>query len=577
MLFKNIFKRFVWLVFTLLLIENYLPALYNTAAIGTSSEIRLGAHNPEFDDFLSSVNSSSSRIQNHENIKNGLIPVPYLIKKSSNESSINAVEDLPISYDLRSQNFLTSVKNQGQIGACWTFSTNGALESYFKKFKGLDYDFSENNLLTHSGFDFAPDDGGNIYMSLAYLSRWEGPVLEADDPYPTVPVPENVVKRDGISPSNHVQDAILIPVKNSALDNYDIKYCIENYGLAYTSMNWASTYYNSMNHTYYSNVSMSTGGHAVGIVGWDDNYPKEKFSITPPGNGAFICKNTWGSNWGENGYFYVSYYDINAGYEVNAVFTKVEDLNNYSKLYQHDELGFVATLGYGANEVWSMNVFNNKTVQGTNKENIMAASFYTTLKNEQYEIYIIPNYDPSALPNVGVLNNMVKTGMIDYPGYHTIKLNEPIKLENATKFAIAIRLKSSEPVVAPVEQNVSNYTSKAVSLAGESYLSINGRSWIDIGSVESSYHSNACIKAFTTMDSNLPIIYGDFDGNGTVTNEDYLPVKNYVLANINKSIITTDPLGLRIDLDGDHIITSADCALLKRYLLKRITKFPVEN
>ena len=49
--------------------------------------------------------------------------------------------------------------------------------------------------------------------------------------------------------------------------------------------------------------------HAVTIVGWDDNYSKDNFLITPPGDGAWIVKNSWVSEWGDNGYMYVSYYD----------------------------------------------------------------------------------------------------------------------------------------------------------------------------------------------------------------------------------------------------------------------------
>lgn len=49
--------------------------------------------------------------------------------------------------------------------------------------------------------------------------------------------------------------------------------------------------------------------HDVVVVGWDDNFPKENFTIQPEGDGAFICKNSWGEEFGDDGYFYVSYYD----------------------------------------------------------------------------------------------------------------------------------------------------------------------------------------------------------------------------------------------------------------------------
>ena len=54
-------------------------------------------------------------------------------------------------------------------------------------------------------------------------------------------------------------------------------------------------------------------GHAVLIIGWDDNYSKENFAEgihKPDNNGAYICLNSYGKDYGKNGTFYVSYEDI---------------------------------------------------------------------------------------------------------------------------------------------------------------------------------------------------------------------------------------------------------------------------
>lgn len=76
------------------------------------------------------------------------------------------------------------------------------------------------------------------------------------------------------------------------------------------------------------------------IVGWDDNYPKENFKIQPKKkNGAFICKNSFGTDFGEEGYFYIAYEDVYVGTQT-MVYSGIEDNDNYDKIYQSDWLGW---------------------------------------------------------------------------------------------------------------------------------------------------------------------------------------------------------------------------------------------
>lgn len=101
-----------------------------------------------------------------------------------------------------------------------------------------------------------------------------------------------------------------------------------------------SMYYNEENSAQY-NPDLTMPNHKVAIVGWDDTYPKENFSIAPPGDGAWIVKNSWSDAWGEDGYFYLSYYDTTihtyAGYIADIA--NSAGYHSYDKNYQYDYMG----------------------------------------------------------------------------------------------------------------------------------------------------------------------------------------------------------------------------------------------
>ena len=92
------------------------------------------------------------------------------------------------------------------------------------------------------------------------------------------------------------------------------------------------------------------------IVGWDDSYSKDNFNTDLEGDGAFICQNSWGDNFGENGFFYISYYDTNIGTH-NVVYTDIENTDNYDHIYQSDLCGWVGQLGYNKDSIYGANVF----------------------------------------------------------------------------------------------------------------------------------------------------------------------------------------------------------------------------
>jgi C1A family cysteine protease len=391
-------------------------------------------------------------------------------------------------YDLRNEDKLPPVQNQGQAGDCWTFATIGSLESCL--LSNVTANFSENNLKDLSGFDIGWNDGGFYEMSTAYLASWLGPVNSTDDPYN---------ETSGVSPTNltttaHVQDVLVLPSRTSPLDNDDIKSALETYGAVGTYMEMDDSYMDKSTYGYYYNGT-ATYDHAVDIIGWDDNYSRYNFNIVPPGDGAFIVRNSWGTEWADGGYFYVSYYDTSLGTEAskkfssdNFVFLDAEPVNNYNKIYQYDPLGWTDSIGYGKNTSWIANIFNS-----TGNDQLAAASFYIPAMNSTYTLNVYKNVSVGN-PTSGILVDN-QSGILNM-GYWTIKLNQLTQLATNSLFSIVLKLTTPGDVSnILIQDKVPDYSSNATSAPNISFCSSNGESWYDLNNM----NATACLKAFTIL------------------------------------------------------------------------------
>lgn len=447
--------------------------------------------NPEFAMYKEMASSGQARITSAEGFGLGAVPSPVDLSHAAGiASGTRGILALPASYDLRATGKLTAVRNQGGCGSCWAFAAYGSMESALLPAESRD--FSENNLKNLSGFDIDCCDGGNHYMTAAYLARWGGPINEANDPYSA----GSCSSPGGLTVQKHVQDVLFLRNRSDYTDNDYLKEAVMAYGAVYTTIYWSDSYYKSSNYAYYCPSSLGIN-HAVCIVGWDDNYDKSKFLTPPPANGAFIIRNSWGSGWGQGGYFYVSYYDATVCGD-NAVFNSASPTTNYDRIYQYDPLGWVNNVGYGGTTAWGANIYTSAHY-GT----INAAGFYTSSPGAAYDarIYLSPNSGP--LNTTGYAAR--KTGTIAEMGYHTIQFDTPVTVNSGQVFSIVVKLTTpgyNYPI--PMEGPISGYSSTATAAAGQSYISSGGSSWTDLTTIYA--QTNVCIKAYTRdADPAIPI------------------------------------------------------------------------
>jgi C1A family cysteine protease len=395
-------------------------------------------------------------------------------------------------YDLRNAGRVTPVRNQYQFNVCWVFASLASLESSL--LPADPQDLSEDNLAVAAGteFDTGLYNPGNYCMTTAELARWNGPVTESAEPY------GSGTFVSGLTPLAHVQNVLFLPDRTGYTGdaNETIKWAVETYGAVYsgiyadTGMSSSSTsaYYDPATSAYYYNGA-SGADHAVDIVGWDDDYDPANFSSTPSDKGAFIVRNSWGSSWGDGGYFYVSYDDVQIGkgmavFTGDSTTTYAQNLG-YDRLGLTDKYGFTDSYGNPSDTAWMAAAFTTK-----GDTPLEAASFYAQSPGTTYDIYAASDLnDKSTWTELA-------SGTISVPGYRTLPFTAAQPIEKAgVRFFLIVGLTTPDtdyPI--PLEDAEPYYSSRATSAAGDSFVSADGSAgnWTDIGALG----ADVCLKAF---------------------------------------------------------------------------------
>ena len=210
------------------------------------------------------------------------------------------VSEAPTSLDWRNSNYVTPVRDQGNCGSCWAFATTGALESYVlikNNTPGVDENLSEQVLVSCSGaYGAGSCSGGYIDRASSYIRDAGLP----DEPcYPYAGTNGNCGDACTYWNSNTQRIGSWSYVATTSPTVDAIRNALVSYGPLVTTMDVYTDFFYYKSGIYSYTYGKYEGGHAILIVGYND------------ANQYIIVKNSWGTGWGEGGFFNIAYSQIN--------------------------------------------------------------------------------------------------------------------------------------------------------------------------------------------------------------------------------------------------------------------------
>ena len=524
--FSSLFKKV-----NTLIIASILLSAGGFASYASASEIVAAPLNPHFvewqkkiDEAKTSSPAKGSTGDQAAEAFHGYVPSPVNWSHLENEvysviKTTNRLGTNPASYDLRPE--MPAVRNQGGYGTCWTFSAMAAAESNLIHEKTIltkdNADLSEWYLayygfndesegLPSFTFDSAKkyyDVGGNDWMSAAILARGTGFLDESSAAYPDPQTEANAYKPDVQARKYKLKNALYlgnlgvkeVRLKDSRINT--IKEAIRTYGAVSIGITQGDSdlYLNPTTAAYFIKSEDSGTNHAVTIVGWDDDYATSNFNASPrPTNkGAWIVRNSWGSSWGDGGYYYVSYEEgsLNDGVAYDTVAAPDKE-----KVYQYDPLGLCNFLTFytSVKPAYFANIFT-----AARNEKINSVSFYTSRPDSQCTIEIYKDCGNSPKGGTRVA---VKSVTITAPGYNTVDLDSVVEISKYVKFSVVVSILQPDTLdyAIPVEYPITGYSEKATASAGQSFISSDGTTWEDLTGISGYEKANVCLKAFGTSD-----------------------------------------------------------------------------
>jgi C1A family cysteine protease len=208
-------------------------------------------------------------------------------------TNLSTPEALPYAYT----GYYTPIKNQGACGSCWAFSIAAQFETAILKKDGVTVDLSEQYLVSCNPYGWGCNGGlwaNDMYVNPGSMMESCFPYVASDVPCISCPYPYQAQGWAYVNPSVDVPSV------------EEIKQAIYTYGGVAAGV-YVTTWFQFYTSGVFNNCKRRVNwtNHAIQLVGWDD------------AKGAWLLKNSWGPNWGENGFMWIAYNCNKVGDEAN--------------------------------------------------------------------------------------------------------------------------------------------------------------------------------------------------------------------------------------------------------------------
>lgn len=334
----------------------------------------------------------------------------------------------PSHYDCREHGWVTPAGDQKNCRCCGAFTTVAMLESAILFDGGAKYDLSEEhakNCVFEAVIGNAGGcDGGNANMVINLFTQ-RGSLLESDDPY----VPKYTGR------CNYMADPVIRVTDWQILSDETVpsistlKSAILKYGPILSAMDDSCLPRNYKSGSVINKKSDTWYGHSVLIVGWEDKYR------------SWIIKNSWGEDWGDDGFGYVTYGTGQIGV-FSSVITGYELTDSNVRTLYHDEGGWQKSIGFKPKRDygWMMGVYD------IGNDQVESIEFWTTGPADDVDLYLYDNYYTKGTyysgTQYGRLLYTKKNLKFSHGGYHSVDIDST--KSKTGKIAVVAYIRSSK-------------------------------------------------------------------------------------------------------------------------------------